>query len=495
MKPTVQASIQPPSGLKAFAPRLFFGLGTVGRDMFYTTVSMFLMFYLTDVLNLSDALLAWTGTVLTVMRVFDALNDPIMGVIVDNTKSRWGKYKPHVLWGGIAGAVFMVLLFTNLNLPPVAYIITFALFYLGWDITYGLNDIAYWSMLPAISLDQKEREKTAATAKFLANIGLFTVVVGIVPITNAVATAMGGVKSDPQDVAADAVHWLPFLREAWFIFALVVAVLMLGFLLFTLIGTKEMRGQFKQEENTTIKDMARAIFKNDQLLFTTISMGLFMIGYSTTTSLGIYFFKYAYGDEGMYSVFAAVLGVSQLTAFAVFPLFSRRFTRKQLYFAATMLVIAGYVLFFFSPMNMVFIGAAGLLVFVGQAFISLMMMMFLADTIEYGQWKSGKRNQGVTFSLQPLINKLGGALSVGVVTVTLLWSGINSANSAADVTAEGLTVLKLAMFALPLVCIVAGYLVYRAKYKIDKQYYDRIVADLKARGDIQEGGEGDQPNP
>ena len=260
---------------------------------------------------------------------------------------------------------------------------------------------------------------------------------------------------------------------------------MIGFQLFTVIGVKEYRNEFKTEEKTTIRGMVKAIFGNDQLLFTVIAMALFTIGYTTTTSFGTYFFKYAFGNEGMYSLFAAVLGVSQLAALFIFPLFSKRFTRKQLYFAATVLVLAGYALFFFSPMNMIPLGLAGMLIFVGEAFIQLLMLMFLSDTIEYGQWKSGKRNQSVTLSVQPLINKIGGAIATGIVTATLIISGINNANSAADVTAQGLLIMKLAMFVLPLLCIIAGYLVYRLKFKIDKEFYDKIITDLTERGDIK----------
>jgi melibiose permease/lactose/raffinose/galactose permease len=215
-------------------------------------------------------------------------------------------------------------------------------------------------------------------------------------------------------------------------------------------------------------------------------MALFLIGYMTTTSFGTYYFKYAFGNEDMYSVFAAVLGVSQLSALAVFPLFSKRFSRKQLYFFATVLVLAGYALFFFAPMNMLPIGIAGVLIFIGEAFIQLLMLMFLADTIEYGQWKSGKRNEAVTLSIQPLINKIGGAIATGIVTVTLIVSGINRAETAADVTSEGLLLMKLAMFVLPLICIVAGYFVYRFKFKIDKAFYDKIVGELAERGDIKD---------
>lgn len=448
--------------------KYFFGLGTIGRDMFYSVISMYLIWFLTEILDLSDQMLAWTGGILTFMRIFDALNDPIMGLIVDNTKSRWGKFKPWILVGALTSAIFMVLLFTDLGLSPVGYIIFFTIFYLSWDITYGLNDIAYWSMMPSLSLNQKEREKIGAFARICANIGLFVVVVGILPITNAMGDALGS------------------MEQAWFIFALVIALLMVGFQLFTLLGVKEHRSSFKEEEKTTIKGMVKAIFKNDQLLFTTISMALFLIGYMTTTSFGAYYFKYAFGNEDMYSIFAAVLGVSQLGALMVFPLFSKRFTRKQLYFFSTILVLVGYVLFFFSPMNMLPIGIAGVLIFIGEAFIQLLMLMFLADTIEYGQWKSGKRNQAVTLSIQPLINKIGGAIATGIVTATLIISGINSAESAADVTSEGLLIMKLAMFILPLICIVAGYFVYRFKFKIDKAFYDKIVGELAARGDIKD---------
>ena len=445
----------------------FFGMGTIGRDMFYSMESMFLVFFLTDVLDLSDSMFAVVGGLLTGLRIFDAVNDPIMGLIVDNTKSRHGKYKPWILIGAVASALFMVVLFTSLNVSAVWYIIIFAVCYVAWDITYGLNDIAYWSMMPALSLDQRQREKIGSFARICANIGLFAVVVGIIPATNALGEMFGS------------------LKQGWFVFAAMIAVVMIGFQLYTIFGAKEYRGEFKEEEKTTLKGMFKALVKNDQLLFTVISMALFTIGYVTTTSFGIYFFKYAFRNEEMYSLFAGVLGVSQILALIIFPLFSKRFTRKQLYFGATVLVLAGYALFFFSPMNMIPIGIAGVLLFVGEAFIQLLMLMFLADTIEYGQWKFGKRNQAVTLSVQPLINKIGGAISTGIVTFTLIISGINSAKTPDDVTATGLLWLKLAMFIIPLLCIIAGYIVYRAKYKIDKKFYEQIVSDLSARGDIK----------
>lgn len=443
-----------------------FGLGTIGRDMVYTMVSMYLIFYLTDILRISSATLWWINGIILMARVFDALNDPIMGVIVDNTNTKYGKFKPWIAFGALTSGVLTILLFTDFHLEGTSFVVLFGFLYLLWGIAFTTNDIAYWSMLPSLSMDQREREKIGAFAKICANLGLFTVVAGIVPITTALGDKMGS------------------MERAYTVFTMVLVLIMWAGQSITLIGVKEKKGLFKQEEETTLKGMFKAIVENDQLLYTAIAMSLFMIGYVTTTSFGLYFFKYAYGDENMYSIFAVILGLSQIGALIVFPLFSRAFSRRTLYTAATVLVVAGYVIFFFSPMNMIFIGLAGILIFLGQAFIQLLMLMFLADTVEYGQWKLGKRNESVTFSLQPFINKMGGAVASGIVGVTVIISGINDAQSAADVTPEGLLIMKSAMLILPLIFILASYLIYRYKYKIDSQTYQQILLDLQKRGDI-----------
>ena len=446
--------------------RFCFGLGTIGRDMFYAMVSMYILVYVTEILTVSDATLAALTAMLLVLRLFDAFNDPIMGLIVDNTKSRFGKFKPGMLLGGFVGAICMVLLFLDMGLTGAAYVVVVGICYFLWDIFYGLNDVAYWSMMPALSTDQKTREKIGSFARICANIGLFALVVGIIPATNAISEAVGSA------------------TQGWFLFALIVAILMLGFQVITLIGVKEPKGYFKEEESTSLREMFRAIVKNDQLLWVGISLALFMIGYTTTATFGVHFFKYAYGDENMYSAFAAVLGVSQLTALSVFTIFSKRFTRRKLYTAATGLVAAGYILFFVAPMNMIFIGAAGMLLFLGQAFIQMIMLMYLSDTIEYGQWKLGKRNESITFSMQPLINKVGGAIATGVVGLTLIISGINNAETPEDVPDGGITILKTAMLILPLIAIVVGYIINMFKFKIDEKRYAQILADLEERGDV-----------
>ncbi len=444
--------------------RLMFGIGTVGRDMLYTLISMFLMFYLTDVLDLSDRIMAYITMMMVFVRVFDAFNDPFMGMIVDNTKSKWGKFKPWILIGALLTSIFTILFFYDFKVEGLAFVVIFTVNYLLWEISYTANDIAYWSMLPSLSKDQKEREKIGAVARICANLGMFTLVVGITGFTQFLAEKTGS------------------MQQAYFYLSIILVILMLFFQMFTVFGVKEDLENQVVEEQTTVKELFQIIIKNDQLLWISISMSIFMTGYITTTSFGQYYFKYIYGDINMYSVFAAILAVSQITALAIFPLVSKYFKRNTIFTASICLMVLGYIIFFLSPTTtMLGIGIAGVLLFVGQGAIQLLMLMFISDSVEYGEWKFHKRNDSVTVSLQPFINKLGNALASGIVGATVIVAGINESTDVSQVTQQGLDLLKSSMLIVPLILVVISYLIYRKFYRIDEVFYKQIISENKAR--------------
>ena len=439
--------------------RLCFGLGTVGRDMFYAFEANTLLYFLSDVLSLPVWVFGAASMILSVMRIFDAFNDPVTGLVIDNIRSPWGKFKPAILVGGILSAIFSVILFAGIGEGWV-FVIVFGAAYLLWDISFGINDIGYWTLLPVLSSDQKQREKTGAFARICASIGLYIIMVAWQPVTSALGDT-------PQ---------------VWFWVAVVIACVYLAGLLIPLIGIKEKRVDPEKQEPTTVRQMFRALLKNDQLMWTTLAMGLFMIGYCTTVNFAVYYMKYLFGDEGMYVVLVATVGVAQLGTLSVYPLVARKLDRRKLYGLGTVLVVIGYVIFFFAEVSLVLIALGAVLVFVGQAFIQTLMLMFLADTVEYGQWKLGKRNESITFSIQPLINKLGGAIATGIVSVTLIVSGIKVDGGTAEaIGSQGQLIVKLAMFAVPLVMILAGYVVYLKKYKISEGFYARMLEELEAR--------------
>ena len=469
--------------------RLCFGVGTLGRDALYTLISMYFITYLTEVVGLTNTQLGIIGALMVAFRVFDALNDPIMGTVVDNTSTKWGKFKPWIVFGAVTSGIFTILLFSDFKLTGAGYIVFFAIVYLLWGMAFTTNDISYWSLMPAITKDQKQREKIGAIARICANIGMFSVVV-------------------LYTMVPDIFGMSP--KKSYFWFTVIIVAVMWIFQAFTVFGVKEERMQTEElKEKTTLGGMVKALAKNDQLMVAALAMALFMIGYCTTTSFGVYYFKYAYKDEGTYMIFAAVLGVAQLTALSLFPVFSKKFTRKQLYFGSMVTVVAAYIIFFFSFEKLPLIIIAGLALFFAQAFIQLLMLLFLADAVEYGEWKLGKRNESVSFAVQPFINKLGGAIGTAVVTATLIISGINPISEkiakleesmngltdAAEISAiqdqinslimgvEGspIWIMKIAMMILPLICILAGFIIYYKKFKIDEKMYSEIIADLEQR--------------
>jgi melibiose permease/lactose/raffinose/galactose permease len=376
----------------------------------------------------------------------------------------------------IGTGVLTVLMFHNFDMSETGHIVLLAFTYLLFSIFFSLNDIAYWSLMPAISKDQTVREGVGAFARICANVGMFSMVL----IYLNVPGFFPG-KSP---------------RDAYFIFAIIIAVIMWVFQSITLFGVKEDRSQLEKAEKTTLKDLIRALAGNDQLLITALSMVLFMIGYCTTTGFGTYYFKYAYKDEGMYMVFAAVLAVAQLTALSVFPLFRKKFSRKQLYTGSMIVVAISYVVFFLSFEFLPLVVLAGLGLFFAQAFIQLLMLLFLADSVEYGEWKLGKRNEAASFAVQPFINQFGGAISKGIVSFTLIISGINMiANEIADAgnntelaqqilnstPGSAVWIMKISMMILPLILILAGFVLYQKKFKIDETFYAQIVKDLEER--------------
>lgn len=455
--------------------KICFGLGTVGRDALYSLVSMYLLVHLTDVVGFSDGGLAVIGVMLTLFGIFDAVIDPFVGAIVDSTKTKWGKFKPWILIGMIGTGVLTVLMFHNFRMNETTHIVLLGATYLLFSIFFSLNDIAYWSLMPAISKDQGVREGVGAFARICANVGMFAMVLIYLNVPSMFAWT-----------GLDA-------RDIYFIFAIIVALIMWLFQSITLFGVKEDRSRLEKEGKTTLKDLFRALAGNDQLMVTAVSMALFMVGYCTTTGFGTYYFKYAYGDEGMYMVFAAVLAVAQLTALSVFPLFRKKFTRKQLYTGSMIAVTVSYVIFFLSFEFLPLIVLAGLGLFFAQAFIQLLMLLFLADAVEYGEWKLGKRNEAASFAVQPFINQFGGAASKGVVSFTLIISGINMIANAAGADPENaaaiiaatpdsaIWIMKISMMILPLICILIGFVLYTKKFKIDEQTYAKILEDLKAR--------------
>ena len=255
---------------------LGYGVGAIGMDLSYGLFNSFLNNYLTDILLINSA---FVGVVAFCARIWDGINDPMMGTIVDNTRSRVGKFRPWILTGAILNAIVLVFLFTNpgfsisgseVNIGLYIYV---AVMYVLWGMSYTIVDIPYWSMVPALTSDPQERNLAATFPRFFSGFGQIVIVVLTVPMVDKVL----GQGSQPVGYS----RW-----------AAVCGVLLVLGCLVTFFTTKEtLREQPGKKESFTLARAFRTIKNNDQLLVFILTAILFNTGWYLTNGLGIYYFE------------------------------------------------------------------------------------------------------------------------------------------------------------------------------------------------------------
>ncbi|MGD9605266.1 MAG: glycoside-pentoside-hexuronide (GPH):cation symporter [Bacilli bacterium] len=388
-----------------------YSLGGIGRDMTYTLVATFFMTYIQYAgLGLTVAQFSVIGIMLIIGRVWDAINDPMMGAIIENTKSRFGKFKPWILIGAALTSIVIVLMF---NYRPLGhngwdFVIFFGVIYLAWEIAFTMNDISYWSMLPSLSTNPKHRDKIATLAVVFAGVGAFAAhaMITFLTIGNAVA--------------------------GYSFISIVIALFLVGCQLLTVLGVKEPEVKDTiPQENISLKKMVRVIAKNDQLLWLILAMLLYNLGSNILVALGYNFFFMELGyDPFKVTIFIVTFGVSNLSIQALYPKIVSKMGRKKLLWISLIILAFGYLLLLlmgfipFLPVSLVTICAFGIFVFTGQALFYMVLTVNIANTIEYNQYKTGERNEGIIFSLRPFMAKMASALEQGFITLVLVTSGI-----------------------------------------------------------------------
>jgi sugar (glycoside-pentoside-hexuronide) transporter len=388
-----------------------YSLGGIGRDMTYTLVSTFFLLYIQYAgLGLSVAQFSIIGILLIVGRVWDAVNDPIMGAIIENTKTRWGKFKPWILIGAVFTALVIVVMF---NWAPTGnngwnFVIFFGVIYLLWEIAFTMNDISYWSMLPALSRNAKERDSVATMAVVFAAVGTLAAhaMVNLVAVGNAV--------------------------KGYRMIAIIIAFFLVACQCLTVFGVKQdLSLEVQAEENVSIKKMYKVIKGNDQLLWVVLSMLLYNVGSGLIIALGYNFFYLELGYDGLLTtIFVLTFGLSNIVVQSFYPFLSRKMGRKRLLRYSFYLTGLGYLLFLLMgfipilPVNIITVCLFGAMAFAGQSIFYMIQTIGITNTVEYNEYKTGERNESVIFSLRPFMAKLGSALQQGLVTLVLIISGI-----------------------------------------------------------------------
>lgn len=447
-----------------------YGLGAIGKDMVYALSASFVMYYYQDIIGLSAS---FVGLILMIARVFDAINDPFMGVVVAKTNTKYGKFRPWILSGTILNAFILYALFSAPSLSDGGLKIYFAFMYILWGVTYTMMDIPYWSMIPAVTDNSKDREHLSVVGRTCAGVGNALITVGTVM---AVAALGGGVE-----------------RVGFKWFSLIVAIIFVVAELILFITIKE-KPTTEKMKTTSVKEMFSALVKNDQAMTTVLTIVLINSALYITSNLIIYFFKYDVGGtswEGNYTLFSTVGGASQiLSMMLVYPLLRKKFSNTTIFRLCLGLSITGYLLILLACFtglshNMAILCACGLLVFMANGMLTVLTTVFLSNTVDYGELKTGRREESVIFSMQTFVVKLASGLAVFLTGLGLDMIGlVGNSDTTGEIvqqSASTITGLRLLMTILPIIGLVCALFVFNKKFILTDEKADEIARELKER--------------
>lgn len=455
--------------------RLAYSFGAFGHDAFYATLSTyFIMFVTSHLFDKSSGaqgtkMIAYITMIIAALRFVELAIDPLIGNAIDNTNSRWGHFKPWIVTGGTIGSVVLALLFTSLGglntSNPILYLIVFAILYITMDIFYSFKDVGFWSMIPAISFDSAEREKTATYARVGSNIGQNIVGVVVMPIVLMFSTKANSGQGD---------------NRGWMAFGIIIAAVALISALAVAMGTKENDSELrKNTEKTTFKQVFKVLARNDQLMWLSLTYGIYTAGMAITNSLELYYFTYILGDASKFTLLGSLNAIIGVFAVLAFPPLAKKFSRRKVFFLAISVMIIALIMFALAGQSLPMILTSAVLFYIPQPLIFLVVLMVLSDSVEYGQLKFGHRDESLTLSVRPLLDKLGGAISNGVVGLTAVWAGMTAGVTAGDVTSHGQAIFKLMMFGVPAAMILIGAFIFFKKVKLDEKMHAEIVDELE----------------
>lgn len=463
-------------------------IGATGRDAAYALVSMYLMLYVQYTMKLTTVQYATISICMIICMVWDAVNDLLMGIIIENTHFKMGKFKPWILIGCILNAIIIVCLF-SVRPQGWGFVAFFVVSYLLWGMTYTMNDISYWGMLPSLSSDPKIRDMLVTLMSVFICIGQFAVA-GIVPTV----------------IAGNAI-------SAYRTVALVVALSFIAFQMLTTFGTVE-RERRDAEDKLSLKDMYKIFARNDQLVNIGIASLLFNVGFNLLIIFAMNFFyvEFGYSESGnLVFIFTVMFGIGTLLSQSSYATITKKFTRAQILRFVIIALTAGYILLFsfgyILPKNVILLNVIGCLIFFCQGLYNMIIIVMINNTIEYDEYRFGQRHDSVISAVRSFSVKLAGGLNQGISALVLIISGIyavsqevsglenkvaegamtseealTSANSllANVTTAQGLT-LRFFMVAIPLLTLTIAYFIIKKKYKIDEVEYNRLVAEIEAK--------------
>lgn len=444
-----------------------YGIGAVGLDLSYGLFYGYLSKYLTDVLLMPAAFLL----ILTpIARIWDGINDPIMGTIVDSTKMKMGKYRPWIMIGAFSNAVVLALLFTNpgIELGSVWLYVYVAVMYIAWGMTNTMADIPYWSMVPSFTNDPKERNLISTVARTFSGIGQ-----GIITIFTPFALLWLGSGATQEERKLSAQGF-----SRW---AILCAVLLIVFAVICAGVTKE-RHVVYNNDKFSFKKLFNVLKSNDQLIVFMLFAMISNAGWYLTSGVGIYYFENVEGDVTKQSMFATFGAVGSFLGLFVIPIMQKKYTRRTIYQFCLIMVIVGYAaMIVCGPIlhQMLLLYIAYIIASVGIASMFVNQTVMLADIVDYGEYKTGKRQESTTFSMKGFLQKMAYTIQTIILFSGL---GLSGYDGAADVQTElSKTTISVMTFVIPPILVFISFLIFSKKYKLYGELSEKVQTFIAQR--------------
>lgn len=447
-----------------------YGIGALGMDLSYGLFYSFLGYYLTDTLYLHPIFIM---VIAFVARVWDGINDPMMGAIVDRTNSRFGKYRRWILIGSAANAVVLVLLFTNPGFSTGAQgntsiwlYVYVSVMYILWGMTNTMMDIPYWSMVPSLTNDPKQRNIAATVPRAFSGFGQVIIAMA----TPLVVPLLGG-----QEEGYNAAGF-----RRW---ALICGVILIGLILVAFRSTGKIPALVNTKPSQN-KITARAVLdtlrSNDQLLIFMLVALLMNTGWYTLNGLATHYFERVVveNSQSVQSIFSLIVGVGQAAGLFLLPVLTKWLKRNTVIKIAMSMAGVGYLgMYFFRNTFAGFavfciIGMIG----VGSSFVAQTIM--LSDIVDYGEVKQGRRSDAVTFSMKGFLQK--GAYTLQAIAMYLMLHFTHYDGSLAVQPQSAKTGITVMMLLVPPVLTALSLLVFHLKYKLDETKMAEVRAALNA---------------
>ncbi|MEZ5558943.1 MAG: MFS transporter [Pseudomonadales bacterium] len=440
------------AGKLSVPQRLGYGVGDLGINLYFISAMTYLLYFYTDVFGLSAAA---AGGVFLVARVVDAVTDPIMGMIAERTRSRWGRLRPYILFGTVPLGAVAVLTFSAPDLDATGKVLWAYATYVTFGVAYTVVSIPYSALTASLTSDHEERTVLSTVRMAFAFSGGYLISVGMLPL----------------------VGWFGGGGEGFVNTMLVFAVIATALLWLTVASTRE-QVQPAAAQQLTVRDSLRAVFRNPPLLIVMLLFTCGMLSFTVRQTVTLYYFKYNLGREDLVALFFGITMPVMLVGLVAVPWLAARLGKAGGIIAGAWLTIGGCIGLYFTPYDAIaWVFAWSCVVALGGTPIAVLGWAMIPDTVEYAQWRHGLRADGAIFSFASFFQKLAKALGGAGVAAALAVAGY-VAN--AEQSAEAIVMIHNLMTLGPALIMVVMILAARA-YRLDAETHGRMVAELSGR--------------